>query len=101
MEKGAHDDMVDAAAMVAFVAQRYLNDHNRIKLDPTGQTFLLQEQQAQAQPLVIPDISGCSIRDIQLAERLARIKRSTQFPGIETTQSPWNKKLSMGRGRRR
>ena|SRR5271157_3656894 len=101
MEKGAHDDMVDAAAMVAFVAQRYLNDHQRIKLDPTGMSFLLQEQQAQAQPLVIPDISGASLRDVRLAERLARIKRNTTFPGVEMTQNPWNKKLSMGkRGRR-
>ena len=101
MEKGAHDDMVDAAAMVAFVAQRYLNEHNRIRLDPTGQTFLLQEQQAQAQPLVIPDISAASLRDVRLAERLARIKRNAAFPGIETTQSPWNKKLGAGRRGRR
>jgi len=101
MEKGAHDDMVDAVAMVAFVAQRYLNDHNRIKLDPTGQTFLLQEQQAQATPLVIPDISGASLRDVRLAERLARIKRNTTFPGIETTENPWNKKLNAGRRGRR
>jgi hypothetical protein len=101
MEKGAHDDMVDAAAMVAFVAQRYLNDHQRIKLDPSGMSFLLQEQQAQSKPLVIPDISGASLRDVRLAERLARIKRNTQFPGIETTQSPWNKKLGAGRRGRR
>ena len=94
LEKGAHDDMVDAVAMVAFIAQRFLNEHNRIKLDPTGQTFLLQEQMAQAVPLVIPDISGASIRDVRLAERLARIKRNTAFPGVETTQSPWNKKLT-------
>jgi len=101
MEKGAHDDMVDAAAMVAFVAQRYLNDHNRIKLDPTGQTFLLQEQLAQAKPLVIPNLSGVSIREIQLAERTARIKRNTSFPGVETTQNPWNKKMSAARRGRR
>jgi hypothetical protein len=101
MEKGAHDDMVDAAAMVAFVAQRYLNEHNRIKLDPTGQSFLLQEQQAQGTALVIPDISGVGIRELQLAERMARIKRNTTFPGVETTQNPWNKKYTMGhRGRR-
>jgi hypothetical protein len=101
MEKGAHDDMVDAAAMVAFVAQRFLNDHNRIKLDPTGQTFLLQEQLAQAKPLVIPNLSGVSIREIQLAERTARIKRNTSFPGVETTQNPWNKKMNAGRRGRR
>ena len=100
MEKGAHDDMVDAAAMVAFVAQRYLNEHKRILLDPTGQTFLLQEQQAQTQPLVIPDISGVGIREIQLAERLARIKRNVSFPGVEMTQNPWNKKFQGGRRRR-
>lgn len=101
MEKGAHDDMVDAAAMVAFVAQRYLNDHKRILLDPSGATFMLQEQQAQNKSLVIPDIGGVSLRDLQLAERQARIKRQTAFPGIETVQSPWSRKFTGGRGGRR
>jgi len=98
MEKGAHDDMVDAAAVVAYLVQLYLDEHKRILLDPTGASFLVQEMAANPQPLIIPDISGVSMRDLHIMERQARIKRNTVVPGAEVVTNPWNKRLS---GRRR
>lgn len=99
-EKGAHDDMVDAAAIVAYVAKEYLEEHKRIMLDPTGASFVLQEQLADPNPKIIPDISNVSIRELQLGERMAAIKKRTAFAGQEIVTSPWNKRGGGG-GRRR
>jgi hypothetical protein len=101
LEKGAHDDMVDAVAIVAYLAQKYLDEHKRILLDPTGQSFKLQDQAADPMPHVIPDLSGIGIRDLQLVERMARIKKNTVFPGVDAIQNPWMRKLNAGRPRRR
>lgn len=101
MEKGAHDDMVDAASLVAYLVQKWLEEHKGILLDPSGTSFILKEMLANPQPLIIPDVTGVSIRDLQIMERQARIKKNLTFPGLETVANPWNKKLSMGRRGRR
>ena len=44
LEKGAHDDMVDAAMLVANLAETWLIDEGHLKLDPTGQSIIMQRQ---------------------------------------------------------
>jgi phage terminase large subunit-like protein len=101
-EKGAHDDMVDAAAIVAFLAQKYLEDHKRILLDPTGATFAMQERMADPMPHIIPDISGVSMRDLQMLERTSRMRKAMALPGQECIRSPWSRAgRGGGRGGRR
>lgn len=92
LEKGAHDDMVDAAAVVAYLAAEYLEEHKRILLDPTGQSFAIQEQMNDPTPRVIPNLDGVSMREMQLMERMARIKKNTSFPGVEVVTNPWRRR---------
>lgn len=70
-EKGAHDDMSDAAALVALLAQEWLEKEGKLDLDPTGR--VLQVNPNLFPPVPISDINGVSMRDLQVMERTQRI----------------------------
>ncbi len=90
-EKGAHDDMCDAAALVAWQAMDYLQHEGRLMLDPTGLSFAMQERNAQP-PAIIPDITNVPIRDLQMLERQRKIQQNIGFPGHEVVRNPFHRR---------
>lgn len=94
-EKGSHDDMVDAAAIVAKLARDWMEGEGRLKLDPTGAGLMMRQQQIQQQlhPTVIPNIDEVSIRDLQILERQRRVYNGAG--SREAVQNPFSR-----RGRR-
>jgi hypothetical protein len=80
MEKGAHDDMADAAQIVAYLAQKWLMTEGRLKLDPTGQSLLMQEQMNKpAAP--IASLDGVSMMELRIRERMANMQKFNGMPG--------------------
>jgi hypothetical protein len=90
-EKGAHDDMCDAAALVALLAQQYLDTDGRLKLDPTGQSLIMQRQQALP-PKPILNIEAISIRDLQVLERMKRIGHISGTNGVKPIVNPFHRR---------
>jgi|SRR5271166_317521 len=88
-EKGAHDDMVDATAIVAHLAQEWMEGPGRFKLDPTGQSFLMRQSAVQQSlnPSRIIDIDAVSLRDLQVAERARRMNT----PSEGTVRNPYDR----------
>jgi hypothetical protein len=67
-EKGAHDDMADAAMLCAFLAQRWLMEMGQM-MDPSGLGLLMQQQMMKpAAPLVGMD--GIPMQVLKIMERL-------------------------------
>jgi hypothetical protein len=62
LERGAHDDMVDAVMLVAMLAQTWLVEEGHLKRDPTGQSLIMQRQQA------LPKKPILNIDDIPLSQ---------------------------------
>jgi hypothetical protein len=71
-EKGAHDDMGDAVALVALQAQEWLDTDGKLDLDPSGST--LRVNPALLPPVPIMDINGVSVRDLQIEGRMRLIE---------------------------
>ncbi len=67
-EKGAHDDMADAAALVALQAQQWLDEEGKLDLDPSGRT--LQVNPNLLPPVPISDVNGVALRDLQIMDRM-------------------------------
>jgi hypothetical protein len=94
-EKGATDDMCDAAEEVAYAAQKWLMDEGGLRQDPTGISLAMQEQMVKpASP--IPNMDGVTLMDLKVMERIRRMRMMTlMVPGTEVVTNPWHK-----RGRR-
>lgn len=90
-EKGAHDDMCDAVALVALIAQQYLDTDGRLKLDPTGQSLIMQRQQALP-PKPLLNVEAVSIRDLQVLERMRKMNQVTGLNGFKPVTSPWKRR---------
>jgi hypothetical protein len=90
-EKGSHDDMCDAVALVAWQAMNYLQTDGKLMLDPTGMSFAMQERMSRP-PANIGDISNISMRDLKMIERESQIRQNTPLPGYEIVRSPWHKR---------
>jgi hypothetical protein len=90
-EKGQHDDMADAAALVAFLAQNWLEDEGRLKLDPSGQSIIRQQQMAKpAAPLLYVD--SVNLRDLKIQERLGKSQRNVGFSGGMAVVNPFHRR---------
>ena len=91
LEKGAHDDMVDAVMLVALQVQQWLIDEGHLKMDPTGQSLIMQRQQAlPKQPII--NVDAMSISDLKASERAYQMAKF-KFGG-------GSHRVARGRGRR-
>lgn len=72
LEKDSHDDMVDAAGLVAWLSMNYLDENKRLLMDPTGQSFAIQEL-AGKPPAIITDYDAITMRELQILERQRKI----------------------------
>jgi len=90
-EKGSHDDMCDAVALVAWQVSEYLQGEGRLVMDPTGLSFAMQERQAHP-PGMITDVSGIPMRDIKLLERQRKIQQNVVLPGVSVTRNPFHRR---------
>jgi hypothetical protein len=95
MEKGAHDDMVDAVQMAAFIAQRWLIEEGNLHRDPAGLSILMQEQQAKPAG-VIANLDGVSMTTLKVQERTREMNKKFGSVMGGAPVSPFFK-----RGRRR
>src|SRR5579863_201827 len=68
IEKGAHDDMVDAVMLVAQLAITWLDEEGHLRQDPSGQGLIQQRQQQLPSKPVI-DLDNVSMSDMRFAER--------------------------------
>ena len=93
-EKGAHDDMADAAMLCAFLAQRWLIDEGNLHLDPSGLSLLMQSQQFKA-PVPIANLDGVALSTLRVMEKLKQTEKHSNFHMGVAPVSPW------GRRRRR
>ena len=72
LEKGSHDDMVDAAMLVAMLANKWLDDEGHLKLDPTGQSLIMARQQ-QLPKKAITNLDDMSMNQLKMMERTYRM----------------------------
>ena len=71
-EKGAHDDMSDAVAGVAFLAQKWIEEEGQLDLDPSGKSITAQRALVESQPIVDP--SAFTARDLRTSARLIQTR---------------------------
>jgi hypothetical protein len=91
VEKGAHDDMVDAAQLCAFIAQEWLREEGHLVQDPSGQSLAIQEQMNKpAAPLA--SLDGVSIRDLTLLEKQRKMQQNLGNIGMEVVVNPFHKR---------
>jgi hypothetical protein len=90
-EKGSHDDLCDAVALVAWQAMNYLENDGRLMLDPTGMSFAMQERISKP-PAIVGDISNISMRDLKILERQSKILANTPLPGFEIIKNPFHRR---------
>src|SRR5271166_162453 len=93
-EKGAHDDMADAAMLCAFLAQKWLIDEGNLHLDPSGLSLLMQSQQFKA-PVPIANLDGVPLSTLRVMEKLKQTEKHSNFHMGVAPVSPWHR-----RGRR-
>jgi hypothetical protein len=90
-EKGAHDDMADAAAMVAYLAQTWLDEEGKLDLDPSGKT--MQVDPRILNPNSYLDPNSVSIREIQIRERMSRLGEGLNLPpGYAQVRNPYHRR---------
>lgn len=90
-EKGAHDDMADAAQLCAFLAQRWLIEEGNIHMDPKGLSLLQQQRQAQpATPLI--NVEGMSLSQLKILERSKKITTNLGYSGGTAPRSPFSRR---------
>jgi hypothetical protein len=92
-EKGAHDDMADAAMLCAFLAQRWLLEQGQM-MDPSGISLMMQAQQAKP-PAALVGMEGIPMNVLKIMERLREEKKKVPTYTGANPVSPWHK-----RGRR-
>lgn len=76
IEKGAHDDMVDAVMLVANLAFAWLDDEGHLRMDPSGQSLIQARQQLLPSKPVL-DLEGVSMSQMRMA---ARAYEMSKFP---------------------
>jgi hypothetical protein len=92
-EKGAHDDMADAAMLCAFLAQRWLLEQGQM-MDPSGLSLMMQVQ-ASRPPAPLVGMDGIPMNVLKIMEKLKKAQQTTaQYMGTSPV-SPWSR-----RGRR-
>lgn len=77
-EKGAHDDMADAAALVAWQAQNWLDKEGKLDLDPSGR--ILQVDPRILNPTSFINPNDVSIRDLQVRARQDKLGDGLLLP---------------------
>ena len=81
LEKGAHDDMVDAAQICAFLAQKWLVEEGHLHMDPTGLSLLMQVQQNKPSGALL-SLDGVSMQSLKSMEKMKKIGNGmTGFSG--------------------
>jgi hypothetical protein len=83
--------MVDAVMLVAMQVQTWLIDEGHLKMDPTGQSLVMQRQQALPKKPII-NIDAMSMSDLKAAEREYQMTKF-KFGG-------GSHRVARGRGRR-
>ena len=87
-EKGAHDDMSDAAAESAWLAQTWLEEEGHLDLDPSGR--ILQVDPRITNPISFVDPNDMTIADLQMRVRMEKMGVGLMLPsGIQVTKNPW------------
>ena len=92
-EKGAHDDMADAAMLCAFLAQQWLLEQGQM-MDPSGLSLLMQ-QQAMRPPAPLVGLDGIPMNVLKIMEKLKKSQQTAASYMGTNPVSPWHK-----RGRR-
>jgi hypothetical protein len=94
-EKGATDDMCDAAEEVAYVAQKWLMDEGGLHVDPSGASLAIQEQM-QKPPAPLMSLDGVSMTDIKVIERMRRLQRGLMMsPGTVVVANPFHRRTRL------
>jgi hypothetical protein len=88
MEKGAHDDMADAAQICAFIAQQWLINEGGLYLDPTGLSLLMQSQ-ANKPPAPILSMDGVPLMHLKVMEKLKHINTNASAYSGTAPTSPF------------
>lgn len=97
-ERGAHDDMADAAALVAWLAQLWLEDEGKLDLDPTGRA--LQVNPRIMNPNVVINPNDVTLRDLQVGARMDKLGIGLMLPpALQIVKNPHMH--GQPRGRRR
>ncbi len=81
--------MCDSVAIVALLAQQYLDTDGRLKLDPTGQSLIMQRQ-AALPPKPMISSESLSIRDLQILERQKKIQEHVFNNGFQAVANPFS-----------
>jgi hypothetical protein len=90
LEKNSHDDMVDAAQLCAYKAQKWLMEEGGLKIDPSGQSLLIS-QQLNRPSGVIESLDGVGLRDLQILERMRKIQQNMpDSSGMGIVRNPFN-----------
>jgi hypothetical protein len=92
-EKGAHDDMADAAMLCAFLAQRWLLEQGQM-MDPSGLSLLMQSQ-ATKPPVPLIGMDGIPMQVLKIMEKLKKAQQHNASYSGANPVSPWSR-----RGRR-
>jgi hypothetical protein len=90
-EKGAHDDMADVAALVAYQAAEWLNNEKHLLLDPTGSSLMANERVGQP-PAIMPTLDALSMSDIKTINREQKLQRNLGIPGFQIVKNPFHKR---------
>lgn len=94
LEKGAHDDMADAAQICAMLAQKWLIEEGNLHLDPTGLSLLMQSQMNKT-PVPIANLDGVSMQTLRVMEKLKKTQNNAGYSSGTAPHSPFSR-----RGRR-
>jgi hypothetical protein len=92
-EKGAHDDMADAAMLCAFLAQRWLLEQGQM-MDPSGLSLMMQ-MQASRPPAPLTGLDGIPMNVLKIMEKLKKTQQHAATYMGTSPVSPFHK-----RGRR-
>jgi hypothetical protein len=90
-EKGAHDDMADVVALVAYQAAEWLNNEKHLLLDPTGSSLMANERVGQP-PAIMPTLDALSMSDIKTINREQKLQRNLGIPGFQVVKNPFHKR---------
>src|SRR5271166_695563 len=91
MEKGAHDDMADAAMLCAFLAQRWLIEEGNLALDPSGLSLMMQSQMHKP-PVPLLHLDGVPMSTLKVLEKLKSSEKHANMFNGTTPISPFFKR---------
>jgi hypothetical protein len=91
MEKGAHDDMADAAMLCALLAQNWLVKEGNVHMDPKGIGLLMQQQQSRP-PAPLSNIDGVPLSTLKVMERTKKLTTNLGYSSGTAPRSPWSRR---------